>query len=191
MNLNPTGPVVVGHSWVSRLRADDVLPPNFSFIDVPGGNVNSLANVLSTIPTHQNNDYVFLILGGNDIADCWDLLEVKNFQARYEEFIVLLRAVFPYARLVTAQIEVRFLKRRGTLVEDIDFRRRGAKFNKWLNTFQNKEGLLPIRGANFFSLPFWYAPDGVHLNHAGNIRLGTIIENNNNNNRLINSQVNH
>ena len=153
MNLNPTGPVVVGHSWVSRLRADDVLPPNFSYIDVPGGNVNSLANVLSTIPTHQNNDYVFLILGGNDIADCWDLLEVKHFQDRFEEFIASLRAVFPYARLVTAQIEVRFLKRRGTLVEDIDFRRRGAKFNKWLNTFQNKEGLLPIRGANFFSLP--------------------------------------
>ena len=174
--LAPTGPVIIGHSWATRLKNCDLLP-NFSFIDLPGGNLSKLTKIIGRIPTHQTNDYVFLLLGGNDIDDCWNHYEVKEFQDSYEEFIVLLRAVFPYAKIVCGQVEVRFITEGVQVTEDIDFRRKGAKFNKWLNKLENKEGLIPIRGANFFSLPFWYEPDGVHLNHAGNVKLATIIRN--------------
>ena len=177
MSLKPTGPVVIGHSWVTRLKFCNVLPDYFSYIDLPGGKLNSLADVLVNLPTHQNNDYVFLLLGGNDLDDCWDHWEVRQLQEKYVDFVALLRTVFPYAKVITAQIEVRFRSVHGLLVEDLDFRRKGAKFNKWLNTFDNKDKLLPIRGANFFSPVIWYRPDGVHLNEAGNIKLAGLIEN--------------
>ena len=174
------GPVVIGHSWVTRLKVSGLLPSYFSFIDLPGGTFDRLATIIERFPTHQETDYVFLILGGNDVDDTWDLSEIDELYTKCENLVLLLRAVFPYAKLIIAQVEDRYksrslVGRRRVLALDLDFKRKGNKYNKWLNKFSNKEGIFALKGRNFFSPSCWYEQDGVHLNHAGMVKLSTML----------------
>ena len=167
------GPLVIGHSWVSRLRYSGLLP-GFSFVDLSGGTFRKLARVVESIPTHQNYDYVFMFLGGNDLDDAWDMSEIREVESMCHDFVLMLRARFPSAKLIIAQVEDRFNP--NTWQIDLDFKRKSNKFNKWLNKFPNKEALFTLKGAKYFSKRVWFEPDGVHLNHAGNVKLASQIQ---------------
>ena len=172
------GPVVIGHSWVSRLKFSGLLPSYFSFLDLPGGTFNKLAGIIKRLPTHQESDFVFLFLGGNDVDDCWELSEINDLYIKCEELVLLIRAVFPYARLIISQVEDRYKPNLENQVLELDqnFKSKGNKYNKWLNKFSNKEGIFTLKGMNFYSPSVWYAPDGIHLNHAGTAKLAADIE---------------
>ena len=169
------GPVIIGHSWVTRLKATGFLPSKFSFIGQSGGTFASLANLIEPIPTHQENDYVFVILGGNDIANAWDLGEVNEIEKMCEDFVLMLRARFPFAKIILSQIEDRFDTETGEI--NVEHKRKGNKFNKWLNKFDAKDALFTLKGQNFFGLPYLYDKDGVHMNQSGNLKLANRIWN--------------
>ena len=170
-----SGPLVIGHSWVSRLRESELLSHNFNFIDKRGGTFIKLAKELESVPVGQTHiDYIFVMLGGNDLHDAWDMSEVNEVQSMCNDFVLMLRARFPAAKLIIAQLEDRFDP--GTWELDEGFKRKGNKFNKWLNKFSNKEALFTLKGRNYFSLPVWRSLDGVHLNEAGMIKLAAQIQ---------------
>ena len=168
-------PVIIGHSWVTRLKNSNLLPDYYEFVDLPGGNLFNLVNKINLIPINQDNDYVFVFLGGNDIDNCASTKDVPDLFEHYQNFICLIRQVYPHARIVTAQVEDRFVVEEGKLQINQDFKRKSNKFNKWLNALESKDGLLPIKGVNFLSGSCWYSWDGVHLNHAGEVKLAAIL----------------
>ena len=69
------------------------------------------------------------------------------------------------------QIEDRLSKGR----IDVDFKRKGNKFKKWLNKHPNKDGLLILKGTRMFSDTKMYSGDGVHLNIIGTDKLTRLI----------------
>ena len=167
---NKSGAVVVGHSWVTRLRKSGLLDSGFvKFVDLPGGTFPRLTELLGKEEACQRFDYVFVFLGGNDLDNAWGLGEVCGVMKDCDTFLDQLRVVFPNAKFVVAQVEERFEK--GTLEADLDFRRKSNKFNKWLNKSPKKDKIFHLRGGKNFGVPIWYLEDGVHLNQVGTLRL--------------------
>ena len=168
---NPNnGAVIVGHSWASRLRKSGLLDDGFSkFIDLPGGTFPRLTALLEKEEACQHKyDYVFVFLGGNDVDNAWGIGEVNRVMDDCNKFLDQLRVVFPSAKLVVSQIEERFLSQAD---EADEFRRKGNKFNKWLNKNPRKDKIFMLRGGQNFGIPIWYLDDGVHLNQGGMVKL--------------------
>ena len=168
-------PYLIGHSWVTRLKSCGILPYEIEFIDLPGGTFESVGDKLRRTEVRQDAGYVFVLLGGNDIDNVPDTLAVNSVKDSCSNFAALVRLKFPKSRIIFFQVEDRFM--RGSLQENVDFKRKSNKFNKWLNTFGGKDKLFCLKGKEFFSLPFWYSHDGVHLNEAGYIKLASMILN--------------
>ena len=167
-------PFVVGHSWVSRLRDSEELSSVFKYIAKPGGNFNTLREKLENYPVCGEADYVYIILGGNDCDSARDTREICGVKDSCKKFADVCRAVFPNAKLIFFQVEDRYDPSSWEKIED--HKRKGNKFNKWLNTFDGKDGLFCIKGSAGFSSPLNYALDGVHLNEVGNFRLAARIQ---------------
>ena len=168
-------PCLIGHSWVTKLKNSGELPLEFEYIDLPGGTFRTVGNKLARSKVVGNVGYVFVILGGNDLDNARDLAEVNQVKDDCIEFTNQVRLTFPDSKIIFCQIEERFHPITLTIRED--FKRKGNKFNKWLNLFDNKDKIFCLRGKGNFSLPIWYARDGVHLNEAGNMKLaGQILD---------------
>lgn len=129
-------PFVVGHSWVSRLRDSEVLPSVFKFVAKPGRTFPSVSRVLLGLSTHPEADYVFIILGGNDCNSAGDTVEICAVQDSCREFAIICRNAFPNDKLIFFQVEERYNP--ATWEIDLAYKRKGNKFNKWLNKFEGK-----------------------------------------------------
>ena len=165
-----SGPLIVGHSWVSKLKNSGLLPDFFSCITVNNGTFADIIGVIGSIPLYQEHDYVFVFLGSSEL----DLVTLTQIENSCQELATLLRIVFPHAKLIFSQIEERFEPLTGQI--NNLWKARSNSYNRWLNTFHNKDALFRLKGQGFFGLPFWYAPDGISLNQAGLVKLAALLK---------------
>ena len=117
---------------------------------------------------------MFVILGGNDCNSAWDTKEICSVQNSCKDFAVICRNAFPNAKLIFFQVEDRYDPT--TWEINLDHKRKGNKFNKWLNKFEGKAALINLKGQLAFSTPYYYTLDKVHLNEVGNLKLAALIQ---------------
>ena len=117
---------------------------------------------------------MFVILGGNDCNSAWDTKEICVVQNSCKDFAVICRNAFPNSKLIFFQVEDRLDPT--TWEIDLDHKRKGNKFNKWLNKSEGKAALINLKGQLAFSKPYYYTLDGVHSNEVGNLKLATLIQ---------------
>lgn len=165
--------VIVGHSWVKRLQAHDLLPPDFSFIGNGGATFPSLTRRISRLEPDHSVRAVFIFAGSNDLSNVKGTAGVNAVFESCLEFRVCLKRVFPRAIIVQSQVEDRYLYDHQCHPWELklEFKRKSNKFNKWLLKNTAKNCLFILKGANGFSDPKLYDRDGNHLNAAGNAKL--------------------
>ena len=59
--------IVIGHSWVKRLKAFDLLPPEFSFMGYGGATFPNLSSKLDKLEPDDGVRAVFIFAGSNDL----------------------------------------------------------------------------------------------------------------------------
>ena len=167
--------VLVGHSWVSKLRDLGIrfiypegVRVRLSFIGIPGGRyANFLDNrALFDQVASLHPDFVVVILAGNSILDTLSSAEVV---AQLREFYGLLREKVPEARIIATHPEQRYYgvgnKWKASVGEEYHSKR-NIIINV-LNRLKCKDHVLRISGANRLDDQNWYQRDGVHLTVQG------------------------
>ena len=165
--------VVIGHSWVARLKGFDLLPSEFRYLGFGGATFPTLTQKVERLTPDPAVGVVFVFAGSNDVDHVGSTAEVNKIFDACKEFDGVVKVAFPNSRVIYAQIEDRYhfnhCENPSALREA--FKRKSNKFNKWLNKVIAKDHIFVLKGANGFSNPQLYARDGVHLNFDGNMRL--------------------
>ena len=170
--------LLLGHSWAKRLENSGYLPSHFFCVARPGATFKSFSNEIRSWQPDTDDDapkYVFVLLGGNDCSNARNLDEVEDIKFECMYFAQQCRRIYPGAKLILCGVEDRYLPQ-GWSHEwtiDLDHKRKGNKFNKWLNKFDNKDAMFALKGSDNFSAPLWYNPDGIHLSNVGCFRLAS------------------
>ena len=128
-------------------------------------------------------DCIVTLLGGNDLSYYDNKIILDNAFTLFR----CLRDTFSTAKLIVSQIENRFYSMNNRFIDPLEYKLRSAALNK---EFNRRKGdlfcLLLVRGKSNLDNPNLFRSDGVHLNHAGKVKLSTRI--NDLVNRLFNSQ---
>ena len=169
--------LLVGHSWVRRLRDLSICPEEYEFVCKGGATFASISDdverYFNRLGSRPKPKIIFVFLGSNDLDNLSGTAEVFQVTESCSALCSLLRQVSPGSKLVFAQVEDRFTQNH---LEDNDamlsgFKAKSNKFNKWLNKWQGKDGVFIMKGRRGFSDASLYARDGIHLNFDGNVKL--------------------
>lgn len=166
--------VVLGHSWVNRLRRShgSSFPEDTFFVGRGGLTFNKALAFLQ----------ILVLLGSNDISACSSVGEVEGVrEAAWIFFNNLRRWLPPGCKVIACGVEDRYAVAHGGNNNCIlDLHKRGSnKYNKYLLTLRKQEwvhALMPLKGAANFSNASLYAVDGVHLNGEGNKKLAQTLK---------------
>ena len=171
--------IVIGHSWVARLKECDLLPVGYRYIGYRGATFVSLAKQIKDLRPDPAIKAVFLFVGSNDIDSAMTTADVNDLYIDCEYLHRVVRIAFPRAKIIQSQIEDRFafnhLENPSAIKND--FKRKSNKFNKWLLKVYTYDFLFTLKGRLGFTDPKLYARDGVHLNYDGNVKLADKIAN--------------
>ena len=171
--------VIVGHSWVARLKDLDLLPPGYRYLGCGGATFVSVAKLINALKPDPTVRAVFLFVGSNDIDSAMTTADVNDLYVDCEYLHRVVAIAFPKAKIVQSQIEDRFAFNHleNPLTIRNDFKRKSNKFNKWLLKQDTYDYLFTLKGKVNFTEPKLYARDGVHLNYDGNLKLADKIVN--------------
>lgn len=180
---NPNGPLllILGHSWVKRIRdnyCNVPLPSFLSNFNIHCLTVSSLPRSFSEVQrnNHLNPSLVLVHLGGNDIGDG----DVDKIKARFSQLFDQIYNIFPHTKTIITQIEDRFPSFPDYVGQrDYIFKANSKALNLWMQR-QVSAGrvadlVLTIRGKEKLTNPEFYTSDGVHLNQIGHSKYLQII----------------
>ena len=182
--------LILGHSYVRDLSlSPELFEYNVKFVGIPGATFATFLNDPSTFNCWVENgllitpDCIVVLLGGNDLSYYDNKIILDNAFTLFR----CLRDTFSTAKLIVSQIENRFYSMNNRFIDPLEYKLRSAALNK---EFNRRKGdlfcLLLVRGKSNLDNPNLFRSDGVHLNHAGKVKLSTRI--NDLVNRLFNSQ---
>ena len=137
--------LVIGHSWVRRLKELDVCDDDFDFLCKGGAFYASMLNEVKCYfrsPSKVRPSFIFVFLGSNDLDNVPDVASVPSVENQCSLFCEVLRSFCPQAKIILAQVEDRYSfghneDKRAILCR---FKAKSNKFNKWLNKFNGKDG---------------------------------------------------
>ena len=169
--------VITGHSYARELEGLGIQHTVISGQNVEFQYIHRLGASYETYLNGRDRDLfgqiaaaepviVLVIMAGNSITDSKTDQQIR---LDIEEFYGTLRAYVPGARIIAAQIELRFNQennRHGAPCID-EYRQRRVRLNNFINRCKAKDGILLLSGPNCLDNPDLYKSDGAHLTNEG------------------------
>ena len=166
--------LLIGHSYVRDLQDlgyDSFIKENIEFsvkyVYKNGGNYKSMLDDTELLETAFNfhPDIVIVILAANSLKN-----NVPNSEIHIHcrNFYQLLRIRLPKAKIIAAQIELRFYSatNQWDAPEIESYEKRRRDLNNFLKRLKLKDAIMMVAGPNRIDNRVYYR-DGVHLNSVG------------------------